>query len=288
MAKMALEKLSPTSLYWWQRDMTTDMDRFGLPVQGGHEDCLHRKYWMTCREYEQILRRSRNCCEHCGLPGQDNIRGRLYIDHDHGFGRWAVRGLLCGKCNTGLGKPWLTADFADYLSRSWYLAAPIPLRPIPEPPSTARVTDGNGNVWLRRNGGWYLPLPRARQPQVDRSWPWLYQEFGPRFLSIDVSMVAVDRLDDLQRDVLIGAHHGRLVRSGDGKVFHHRADRAASAEVRKVADHLLGLGLIEAGNVSDPLAWRGWERPIQPTPAGRALVAQIYANGSRNSQGAPA
>jgi hypothetical protein len=60
------------------------------------------------------------------------------------------------------------------------------LRVLPEPSSTARIWDGFNHAWLRRPEGWYLPYPRQRQPQVDRSWSWLFYEFGPQFLRIDL------------------------------------------------------------------------------------------------------
>lgn len=270
-------KLSPTSLYWWQRDLTTEIDAFGPPTAGGHEDCLHRKYWMTCLEYEQILRRSGDRCEQCGLPGECNIRGRLYIDHDHAWGCWAVRGLLCTKCNTNLEKPWLVGNFAEYLGRSWYLTAPISLDRIAEPSLTARVTDGLGNTWLRRDAGWYLPFPRTRQPQVDHSWAWLYGEFGPRFLIVDDTPIRPGDLTELHLDVLAGAHEGQVYRHGNREVVRYRAGRAYHAKVKTVADELLRLGLIEAAGATTTSGWRGWERPIRPTPRGLALLATVHA-----------
>jgi hypothetical protein len=50
----------------------------------------------------------------------------LNIDHDHDLGRWAVRGILCSKCNRELGlietswsKP--TEDSTRYLAAAWHL-----------------------------------------------------------------------------------------------------------------------------------------------------------------------
>jgi hypothetical protein len=41
-------------------------------------------------------------CAICGVLEADAPRGRLHLDHDHGS--LAVRGLLCGNCNAGLGQ----------------------------------------------------------------------------------------------------------------------------------------------------------------------------------------
>jgi hypothetical protein len=50
-------------------------------------------------EYEIMMREQNRVCAICkekNYDGQD-----LFIDHDHDTGE--VRGLLCGRCNSGLG-----------------------------------------------------------------------------------------------------------------------------------------------------------------------------------------
>lgn len=55
-------------------------------------------YGLSPEKYEIMLRRQGGVCGICG--GRD-ARRRLSVDHSHANGR--VRGLLCSKCNVGLG-----------------------------------------------------------------------------------------------------------------------------------------------------------------------------------------
>lgn len=59
---------------------------------------LKYKYELTLSDYEAMLVSQNNVCEICGLVDDEK---RLAIDHDHKTG--TVRGLLCQKCNVGLG-----------------------------------------------------------------------------------------------------------------------------------------------------------------------------------------
>ncbi|UOF77962.1 recombination endonuclease viI [Caudoviricetes sp.] len=60
---------------------------------------LMRRYGLSVDDYNDMLMAQSGGCAICG--GQ-NIKGRrLAVDHDHATGK--VRGLLCDKCNRGLG-----------------------------------------------------------------------------------------------------------------------------------------------------------------------------------------
>ena len=63
--------------------------------------CSHRKlkYGMSLEDYEQLLADQGGVCKICG--GNRQPQKALGVDHDHTTG--AVRGLLCGKCNSALG-----------------------------------------------------------------------------------------------------------------------------------------------------------------------------------------
>lgn len=83
---------------------------------------LRRRYKMTLDTYKVILAGQQNCCAVChgdnNLNTKDEQR-RLYIDHDHVTGH--IRGLLCHRCNVGIGllddNPELLRDAAAYLER---------------------------------------------------------------------------------------------------------------------------------------------------------------------------
>jgi Recombination endonuclease VII len=62
--------------------------------QGGH---LQRRYGISREEYAALLARQGGVCAICGKPAEKT----LCVDHCHSTGK--IRGLLCRKCNFGLG-----------------------------------------------------------------------------------------------------------------------------------------------------------------------------------------
>lgn len=143
-----MDKLSPTSPYWWRRDMSTPIDLYGPPTESGHEDCRHHKYGLSCRHFEQLLRRSQNRCEICEMPAEENTFGKLFIEHDHDVGRWAVRGLVCLPCNRLLAHPRAKTLAAKYLAAAWH----VNVQPLPCQHATADFS-----AW---------PNTRRRNPQA--------------------------------------------------------------------------------------------------------------------------
>lgn len=60
---------------------------------------LKKAYNLTIEQYDILLEAQNGRCAICrSLPEKDR---RLAVDHNHETGR--VRGLLCSKCNRGLG-----------------------------------------------------------------------------------------------------------------------------------------------------------------------------------------
>jgi len=75
------------------------------------EDHLQRTFGITVADYEGMLEAQGGGCAICGRPPR---RGSsLHVDHDHVTGQ--VRGLLCFKCNGGLGQ---FGDDLEQLSRA--------------------------------------------------------------------------------------------------------------------------------------------------------------------------
>ena len=70
---------------------------------------LKRYYGISEDEYEQILKDQDFVCAICNEPSEKT----LAIDHDHNTGR--IRGLLCHRCNTGIG---LFNDNPDTMDRA--------------------------------------------------------------------------------------------------------------------------------------------------------------------------
>lgn len=63
---------------------------------------LRVKYGLTRADYDRMLAAQGGCCAICQCATSGASRGAGWlVDHDHATG--AVRGLLCVKCNTGLG-----------------------------------------------------------------------------------------------------------------------------------------------------------------------------------------
>jgi len=78
---------------------------------------IKRSYGLTTRDFEALLESQGGVCAICG--GQDwGFRGP-HIDHDHKTDK--IRGVLCHRCNTGLG---LLRDSEDILMKAIsYLAS---------------------------------------------------------------------------------------------------------------------------------------------------------------------
>ena len=78
------------------------MLKHGRSKQPDYERAGHvrRKYSLTPDQYNAMIDAQDSQCLICGYEfGQK--KGDLHVDHDHETGK--VRGLLCDKCNRGLG-----------------------------------------------------------------------------------------------------------------------------------------------------------------------------------------
>jgi len=80
---------------------------------------LKRTYGITIEQYDAMLEAQGGKCAICGTQNCRTGK-RLAVDHDHITGE--VRGVLCYRCNTALGKfrddPQILAKAIDYLHRA--------------------------------------------------------------------------------------------------------------------------------------------------------------------------
>lgn len=89
--------------------------------EDGRSYNLKNVYGMTMGEHEHMLASQGDVCKLCGQheirKHKDGAAVALHVDHDHKTGK--VRGLLCHKCNIGLGSfnddPALLRKGAEYL-----------------------------------------------------------------------------------------------------------------------------------------------------------------------------
>jgi hypothetical protein len=63
---------------------------------------LKRMFGITLEQYETKLIEQNYGCSICGKPEMNSKNKVLCVDHNHTTGQ--IRGLLCGLCNSGLGK----------------------------------------------------------------------------------------------------------------------------------------------------------------------------------------
>lgn len=83
---------------------------------------LKSRFGITAEQYVEMLTAQHGVCAICAMPETIIERGvvrQLAVDHDHLTGK--VRGLLCGRCNMGIGRfgddPNLLARAITYLHR---------------------------------------------------------------------------------------------------------------------------------------------------------------------------
>lgn len=102
----------------------------------GHEACrLHRSYELSCLDWDNLQMLGAGCCHCCGA-----LTDELKVDHDHTYGKAAVRGLVCHTCNVRLayvdsGGRAATMVERTYLDSAWHLSN----RDLECVPTTAHV-----------------------------------------------------------------------------------------------------------------------------------------------------
>ncbi|MCX4751734.1 endonuclease VII domain-containing protein [Kitasatospora sp. NBC_01287] len=69
-----------------------------------HRNCQHSAYRLTCEDFEAIWEHAGGKCEICRAAPTEERHGGLVIDHAGEYSYFAVRGLLCRKCNRLMGE----------------------------------------------------------------------------------------------------------------------------------------------------------------------------------------
>lgn len=75
-----------------------------------HERAIYRKYGVTKEQYNDLIVSQDLKCAICGDGTQ---KKKMFIDHNHRTG--VIRGLLCTRCNVGLG---MFKDNPEVLSKA--------------------------------------------------------------------------------------------------------------------------------------------------------------------------
>ena len=65
------------------------------------EQAYLSKYNLTLEQYNQILKKQKNCCSICNTDNPGTPHNLFVVDHDHQTDM--IRGLLCNSCNLLLG-----------------------------------------------------------------------------------------------------------------------------------------------------------------------------------------
>lgn len=88
------------------RILEREREKNKLNLEKNREYRLKTKFGISLEEYNSLLERQHGVCAICGLgESSRDKKGKirpLMVDHDHKTGK--VRGLLCSKCNIGLGQ----------------------------------------------------------------------------------------------------------------------------------------------------------------------------------------
>lgn len=96
-------KTRPDGLSYWCKPCTNEHNLLRYRTQQKARSWL-KHYGLTPNAYQALLDKQGGVCAICRNPETHKIKGtlsHLAVDHDHTTG--AVRGLLCNKCNHGVG-----------------------------------------------------------------------------------------------------------------------------------------------------------------------------------------
>jgi hypothetical protein len=96
------------------------------------------RYGITIADYDVMLAAQGGGCACCGAKANRTGK-RLFVDHDHDTG--AVRGILCHKCNAGIGA---LGDSVDGVRRALQYLERVPSSAPPAASPSMRINLLNG------------------------------------------------------------------------------------------------------------------------------------------------
>lgn len=83
------------------RKLHPDCEKKYRDVEKARETAWKRRYGISREDYNTLFSLQNYCCAICLTKEVGRGHTYFHVDHDHNTGR--VRGLLCDKCNRGLG-----------------------------------------------------------------------------------------------------------------------------------------------------------------------------------------
>lgn len=116
----------------------------------------HLTYRLSCEEYEELVAHAGGRCQICRTLPEETDRGKLCIDHLHGYGNHLVRGLLCDDCNVrmaridNLREPH-TPTTRRYCYGAWF---------------ARQLMTGRGHWWNARQRRWEFPGSKSHGAPV--------------------------------------------------------------------------------------------------------------------------
>lgn len=96
---------------------------------------LQKNYGITLSQYNEILSRQGERCGCCGTDSTDVV-GYMYVDHDHDTGE--IRGILCFRCNTGIG---MLGDTLESLEKAVCYLKKIRRLSVDPAPSSEKLSE---------------------------------------------------------------------------------------------------------------------------------------------------
>jgi hypothetical protein len=154
-SRLVKAKHLPDGYQSYCKDCKQAKARAEYTTLGARESFLRRNYGITHDDYLELLAAVNNECEICGAgegaSKRNNKWTHLSVDHVHETGK--IRGILCDRCNPGLG---MFRDDPDLLEKAAAYLRARGSKPVPtdeegiglwKEPWTSPITGKTGPRW---------------------------------------------------------------------------------------------------------------------------------------------